>query len=205
MSFLDVLPLVFVMIAGPQILTPLFLATTENWRKNSAAYVGGAALSITLVVTIAYVFGAGAVGQGASNTTLSAIIVVALLLAMVHTYRTRNESEPPRWMGKLATATPRFSFRLGFLLLGFFPTDILTSVAVGSYLAANGAPWRDAVPFILLTLLVLGLPSLVLVAFGERAESFLPKARDWMDANSWIVNEVVIVFFIALSLNNLLG
>lgn len=193
------------MIAGPQILTPIFLATTENWRQNSAAYVAGGALSITLVVTIAYVFGGGAVGPGASNTTLSAIILVALLLAMVHTYRTRDESKPPRWMGKLETATPRFSFRVGFLLMGFFPTDILTSVAVGSYLAASGASWTNAVPFILLTLLVLALPSLTLVAFGERAEALLPKARDWMDANSWIVNELVIVFFIALSLNNLLG
>ncbi|ELY49594.1 GAP family protein [Natronorubrum sulfidifaciens] len=203
MSMLELLPLVFVMIAGPQILTPIFLATSENWRKNSAAYVAGASLSISLIVTLAYVFGTGTVGQGASNTTLSAIVLVALLLAMVNTYRTRNESEPPRWMGKLETATPRFSFRLGFLLLGFFPTDILTSVAVGSYLAANEAPLTDAIPFILLTLLVLALPSLTLIAFGDRAETFLPKARDWMDENSWLVNEAVIVFFIAMSLNNL--
>ena len=205
MSFAEILPLVFVMIAGPQILTPVFLATTENWQRNSAAYVLGAALSITLVVTITYVFGAGAIGPGGSNTTLSAIILVALLFAMVHTYRTRNESEPPRWMGKLGTATPRFSFRLGFLLLGFFPTDIVTSVAVGSYLAATGAPLTDAIPFILLTLFVLALPSLTVVAFGERGEAFLPKVRDWMNENSWIINELVIIFFIILSLNNLLG
>lgn len=205
MSFHEVLPLVFVMIAGPQILSPIFLATTENWRKNSVAYVTGASLSITLVITLAYVLGVGAIGQRSSNTTFSAIILVALLLAMVHTYRTREQSEPPRWMGKLGTATPRFSFRLGFLLLGFFPTDVLTSVAVGSYLAANGSPLWYALPFILLTLVVLALPSLVLVAFGERAEAFLPRARDWMDTNSWVINEVVILFFIVISLNNLLG
>ncbi len=193
------------MVAGPQILSAIFLATSENWRRNSAAFVGGAALSITLVVTIAYVLGVGAIGQGTSNTTVSAIILGALLLAMVHTYRTRDESEPPRWMGKLGAATPRFSFRFGFLLLGFFPTDVLTSVSVGSYLAARDAPWTDAVPFISLTLLILALPSLVLVAFGERAETFLPKVRNWMNTHSWIVTEVVIVFFIGMSLNNLLG
>lgn len=201
----EIVPLVFVMVAGPQILTPVFLATTENWRQNSAAYVAGGALSITLVVTVAYVFSAGAVGPGGSNTTLSAIVLVVLLLAMVHTYRSRTESEPPRWMGKLGTATPRFSFKLGFLLMGFFPTDVLTSVAVGSYLAATDAPWTDAVPFISLTLLVLALPSLVLLAFGERAEAALPRARDWIDEHSWIVNELVIVFFIVMSLDNLLG
>lgn len=205
MRFLEIVPLVFVMIGGPQILVPIFLATTESWRRNSAAYVVGAALSITLVVTVTYVFGGGTVGPGGSNATLSAIVLVALLFAMVHTYRTRNESEPPRWMGKLGAATPRFSFRLGFLLLGFFPTDVLTSVAVGSYLATTGAPLTHAVPFVLLTLLALAVPSLVLVAFGERAEAFLPTARDWIDQNSWVINELVIVFFVVLSLNNLLG
>jgi hypothetical protein len=41
----------FVMIAGPQILTAIFLATSEHWRRNTAVYLAGAALSITLVVS----------------------------------------------------------------------------------------------------------------------------------------------------------
>lgn len=205
MRFLEVLPLVVVMVAGPQILSAIFLATSENWRRNSVAFVGGAALSITFVVGLAHAFGSGTVGQRASNTVLTAVILVALLFAMVNTYRTRDEAEPPHWMGTLEQATPRFSFKLGFLLLGFFPTDVLTSVAVGSYLAARGAPLTDAIPFILATLLVLALPSLLLIGFGERAEAFLPKARNWMNENAWVVNEAVIAFFVVLSLNNLLG
>lgn len=35
------LPMAFVMIAGPQILSAIFLATSENWRRNSAAYLAG--------------------------------------------------------------------------------------------------------------------------------------------------------------------
>ncbi|ODR81023.1 hypothetical protein BG842_26715, partial [Haladaptatus sp. W1] len=136
---------------------------------------------------------------------LSAIVLVLLLAAMVHTYLTREESEPPKWMGKLTSASPRFSFRLGFLLLGFFPTDIFTSVAVGSYLASNGLPLTDSFGFIVVTLLILAFPSLVLLAFGERAEAFLPKAREWMNGNSWVVSEVVIFLFVGMSLNNLLG
>jgi small neutral amino acid transporter SnatA (MarC family) len=45
------LPLAFVMIAGPQILSAIFLATSEDWRRNSAAFVAGAAVSITIVVS----------------------------------------------------------------------------------------------------------------------------------------------------------
>ena len=50
-SFLTILPMAFVMIAGPQILSAIFFATSEDWTRNSLAYVGGAALSITLIVT----------------------------------------------------------------------------------------------------------------------------------------------------------
>jgi hypothetical protein len=32
----------------------------------------------------------------------------------------------------------------------------------------------------------------------------LPKVRDWMNDNSWVVSELVIGLFIVLTLNNLL-
>ena len=44
MNLVKILPMAFVMIAGPQILSAIFLATSEHWRRNSAAYVAGAAL-----------------------------------------------------------------------------------------------------------------------------------------------------------------
>ena len=52
---------------------------------------------------------------------------------------------------------------------------------------------------------MLALPSLTLVAFGDRAEVFLPKAREWMKTNSWVINEVVLLFFVAIVGGNLTG
>lgn len=211
MSLIQVLPLAIVMIAGPQILSPIFLATSEQWRKNSAAYVFGASLSISLVVVVAYLLGNSLGGGGGGLLGASAqqllylVVLVLLLYAAVETYRKRNVSEPPKWMGKLTSASPRFSFRLGFLLLGVFPTDIVTSISVGTYLAANGDPVTDAAGFVLLTLFILALPSLGVLVLGERAEAALPKIRDWMNDNSWIISEVVIVLFVVLTLQNLLG
>jgi hypothetical protein len=202
-SFVQLLPMAFVMIAGPQILSAIFLATSEDWRRNSAAYVFGASLSITLIVTIAYLVSQGASRAGASNDALNVAVLVLLVVAAVRTYLTREESEPPKWMGRLQTANPRFSFRLGFLLLGVFPTDILTSFAVGSFLSGNDEPWWHLLPFLALTLVFLSFPALLVVALGQRAQTFLPKVRDWMNANSWVVSEVVIVFFVVLTLNNL--
>jgi drug/metabolite transporter (DMT)-like permease len=204
-NLLTILPLAFVMIAGPQLLSAIFLATSEKWQQNTAAYLAGAALSITLIVSIAYLASSGAPRKGGSNNVVNIIVLVLLLAAMVHVFLTRKSSEPPKWMGKLQTASPKFSFTLGFLLLGVFPTDILTSVAVGSYLSSHGDPWWQVLPFLALTLLFLALPALLLLIFGKRGQAFLPKARDWMNTNSWVVSEIVIVFFIAIVINSLVG
>lgn len=206
MDLAAALPLAFVMIAGPQIISSFFFATSESWKKESLVYVVGASLSVTAVVTVAYLIAKGAASSGdsGSDSGSSAIdyaIVALLLFAMVYVFRSRNESEPPKWMGKLQDATPRFTFVLGFLLLGFFPSDLVTSISVGSHLGNNGDPWWNAAPFILLVLLLLGLPALAVALLGSRAQSFLPKVRDWMDTNSWIVSEVVIAFFVVIVLS----
>jgi hypothetical protein len=198
-----VLPMAFVMIAGPQILSSIFLATSESWRRNSAAYIAGAALSISLIVSAGYFLGRGASDQGASNDAIYIVILILLAAAAVHVFMTRETAEPPKFMGRLQGASPRFSFRLGFLLLGVLPADILTSFAVGSYLANQDESWWHCLPFVLLTLFLLALPALLILAFGQRAEAFLPKARDWMNSNSWIVSEIVIGLFIVITANSL--
>jgi Sap, sulfolipid-1-addressing protein len=203
MDILTILPLAFVMIAGPQIISAVFFATSESWGRSSAAYVLGALLSITLVVSAAYLLakGVGTVGDEDSGLNGVDYVILALLFfAMVHTFRTRDESEPPKWMGRLQDATPRFAFVLGFLLLGIFPSDIVTSFTVGSHLANDGDPWTYALPFIFLTVLLLAVPALLVTALGSRAQTVLPRVRDWMNANSWIVSEVVLAFFIVIIL-----
>jgi hypothetical protein len=199
-DLLKILPLAFVMVAGPQILSAIFLATSGAWRRNTVAYVTGAAISISIVVSIAYLVSGGQPREGGSNTVVDIVVVVLLVAAMVYVFLTRKTSEPPKWMGRLQTASPGFSFKLGFLLLGVFPTDILTSAAVGSSLSGRGDPLWQFLPFLGVTLLFLGLPALTLLAFGKRGQDFLPKARDWMNTHSWVVSEIVLVFFIVITL-----
>ena len=202
-TFLSLLPLAFVMVAGPQILSAIFLATGEGWKRNSVAYIAGAAVSVTAVTTAAFFLSDGASGDGGPSDTIYIVVIALLAAAMINTFVKRRESEPPKWMGKLQEATPKFSFRLGFLLLGFFPSDILTSVAIGSYLGNHGDPWWHLLPFVLLTVLFLALPLLLILVLGRRAHEFLPKARQWMNDNSWIVNELVLALFIAICASSL--
>lgn len=131
-------------------------------------------------------------------------MVIAVLLgpAMVHTFVTRERATTPSWMSRLEGASPRLSFVLGFFLLGVFPTDILTSLSVGAYVATNGDRWVSVLPFVVLTLLFLAIPGLVALSFGEKAQLWLPNTRRWMNNHAWVVTEVVLGIFVALSLSN---
>ena len=40
---------------------------------------------------------------------------------------------------------------------------------------------------------------------GKRGEDLLPKVRDWMTSNSWVISEIVIAFFLALTISSLLS
>jgi cytochrome c biogenesis protein CcdA len=205
MTLAKTIPLAFVMIAGPQILTAIFLATSEKWAGNSAALVAGAALSITVTVTLAFLLSDGASKQGASSNAVDIVIMVLLLAAGLHTFLTRKTSKPPKWMGKLEEETPKGALKLGFLLLGVFPTDILTSIAVGGSVAAHHETWFGVLPFVVMTLLFLGLPALCVLLLGEKAKAALPKIRDWMNNNSWIVSECVIGLFVVITISSLSG
>jgi len=200
------------MIAGPQIISSFFFATSDNWKGTSIAYVLGALITITFFVSAAYFFTKGVKGGGSKNSSgnssghvIDFVILALLLFAAVHTFLGRKTAELPKWMGKLQTATPRFAFTLGLLLLGIFPTDIVSSISVGASMARDGNPWSYVLPFVLLTVLLVATPALMVVVMGKRAEILLPKVRNWMNDNSWVVNEAVLVFFIAMTLNSLLG
>jgi len=204
-DFLTVLPLAVVMIAGPQIVSAVFFATSDMWARTSTAYVLGAAVSITGVATAAYFLADKAKGSGGGERgdTIDIVILVLLVVLAVYTFLKRKESEPPKWMGRLEGATPRLALVLGFLLLGFFPSDLITSVTVGGHIARDGDPWWHILGFVLLSLLLLALPAILVLLLGRRAKDLLPKAREWMNTNSWIISELVIALFIVIEINSL--
>jgi hypothetical protein len=51
----------------------------------------------------------------------------------------------------------------------------------------------------------LATPSLLVLLLGHRAKVLLPRLRDWMNANSWVINEAVLAFFFVLTLNKLVS
>jgi hypothetical protein len=208
-TLVKIVPMAFVMVAGPQIISAIVFATSEKALAGSLAYVSGAVASTLVGTTVCFVL-VGALGLKMATTRGSHpyadwILVGLLAVIAVRIFLRRADSEPPKWMGKLQTASPGFALKLGLLLFIAMPTDILTMLTVGGYLASHDESLVDAIPFFLTTALFIGLPLLVLLALGKRARTTLPKARDWMNANSWVVSEIVVVFFLVMELKDALA
>jgi len=210
-NLLAVLPLAIVMVAGPQIISAILVATSQDARRNSLAFVAGVGLAITVGTMVAYWLtglvktSARGESEGTVGTVIDWLVIVLLVVLMVRIFARRKNTDPPKWMGRLQTADARLSFRLGLLLFLVMPTDIITMLTVGAYLARHGDPWWHSLPFLLATLLLAGLPLLVLLLLGRRAQVLLPKLRDWMNTNSWVVSEAVIAFFLVLTISGMGG
>jgi hypothetical protein len=208
-DLLKVLPLAVVMIAGPQMVTAIMLVTSTKPRKNSFAFVGGAVLATIIGTTVFYLIGKAlklkGAGKGSGSMTLDWVIIAVLVLSAFWVFRGRKKSKPPKWMSTLQSEQPRGAFTLGLVLFLVMPTDLMMTFTVGVYLAAHDASLWRAGGFWLLTALLIGSPLLILLLLGKHADTLLPRMRDWMRANSWVVSEVVIAFFLLMEIKTILS
>jgi hypothetical protein len=206
---LAVLPLAITMNAGPQIMSAIIFVTAPKALRLSAYFLAGVVIAVTGGVTITHALAdvlgnSVSLGDSSDSGSLGNIIqyvLVGLLVVLsIRSYLGRETSEPPRWLGAMQNAKPRTAFMAGLLLLSVFPSDLVILVTVGVNLAQNNASLLEAVPFIAATILIAALPVLSYLLFRHRADRAMPKVRDWMNANSWLVNIFVYAIFILLIL-----
>jgi threonine/homoserine/homoserine lactone efflux protein len=203
----QVLPLAITMMAGPQIMAAIIFVTNDRAVPVSLAFVAAVAIAVSVGVTIAAGIAsllADGVSLGDSSETSSAgtiiqVALVALLIAAaIKNYVGRETVEPPKWLGKLQTADARQAFRTGLLVILLMPSDVIVMLTVGMNLEHSGSSLADALPFVLATVAVAALPLVGFLLFHRRARRAMPKVRDWMNANSWLVNIIVCGIFIVL-------
>jgi Sap, sulfolipid-1-addressing protein len=206
---LAVIPLAITMNAGPQIMSAIIFVTANKPLKLSAYFLTGVVIAVTVGVTITYTL-ASVLGNsvslgdssesGSLGNIIQYVLVGLLVLLSIKSYVGRETSEPPRWLGALQNAKPTTAFTTGLLLLSVFPSDFVILVTVGVNLAQSGSNLLAAVPFVTATILIAALPLLSYLLFRHRAQRAMPKVRDWMNTNSWLVNIIVYVVFIVLIL-----
>ena len=207
---LSVLPLAITMNAGPQIMSAIIFITASKPLKLSAYFLAGVVIAVTAGVTITYALGTVLGGSfslgdpsdsGSLGNIIQYLLVGLLVFLSIRSYLGRETIDPPGWLGALQNANPRTAFTTGLLLLSVFPSDLVILVTVGVNLAQNNASLLGAVPFIAATILIAALPVLSYLLFRRRAQRVMPKVRDWMNKNSWLVNIIVYVVFILLILS----
>jgi Sap, sulfolipid-1-addressing protein len=207
---LSVIPLAITMNAGPQIMSALIFITANKPLRLSAYFLAGVIIAVTAGVTVTYTLAtvlgnSVSLGDPSSSGSLGNIIqylLVGLLVFLsIRSYVNRETSEPPRWLGAMQNAKPRTAFMAGLLLLSVFPSDFVVLVTVGINLVQQDASLLGALPFVVATILIAALPVLSYLLFHRRAVRVMPKVRDWMNANSWLVNIIVYVIFILLILS----
>jgi hypothetical protein len=206
---LAVIPLAITMNAGPQIMSAIIFVTAPKALKLSAYFLAGVVIAVTAGVTITYTLanllgGSVSLGDSSDSGSLGNMIqylfVGLLVILSIKSYVGRETSEPPRWLGALQHAKPRTAFTTGLLLLSVFPSDLMILITVGVNLVQNDASLLGAVPFVAATIFIAALPVLSYLLFRRRAQQVMPKVRDWMNTNSWLVNIIVYVVFIVLIL-----
>jgi Sap, sulfolipid-1-addressing protein len=207
---LQILPLAITMNAGPQIMSAIIFVTALKPLKLSAAFLAGVVIAVTVGVTFTFTL-ATLLGNtislgdpsdsGSIGKIIQYLLVGLLVFLAIKNYVRRESIEPPRWLGALQNAKPRTAFTTGLLLLSVFPSDFVILVTVGVNLAQNNASLVAALPFIAATIFIAALPVLAYLLFHRRAQQVMPKVREWMNANSWLVNIIVYVIFIVLILS----
>ncbi|HJQ28350.1 MAG TPA: GAP family protein [Rubrobacter sp.] len=206
---LAILPLAITMMAGPQIMSAIIFITAPKPLKLSASFIAGAIVAVAAGLTITYTLASllgdsislgDPSGKGSIGNVIQYLLVGLLAFLAIKNYVRRETIEPPRWLGTLQNAEPRMAFTTGLLLLSVFPSDFIVLVTVGVNLAQNNASLLAALPFIVATVFVAALPLLLYLMFHRRAQRVMPRVREWMNANSWLVNIIAYVAFIALIL-----
>lgn len=204
----QIVPLAITMMAGPQIMTAIILVTHPAAVRVSIAFLIGVAVAATSGTSLAFLLAGvvpGDLGQssdrGSAGTIIQLVLVALLVLLAIRTYVRRETIEPPKWLGGLLQATPIKAFIIALVLIFLMPTDIASMLTVGVNLEQNNQSLAAAIPFLALTLLIAALPLLTFLVLGERARTAMPKVRDWMTANSWLVNIIVLGIFIFLILS----
>jgi Sap, sulfolipid-1-addressing protein len=187
------------MVMGPQILTAIFLVTSQQPVKNSIAMLVGVVAAACLSMAIWYGL-VKALGinppEDEGPTTVDYVVAGLLALAAVHVWRGRGDAKVPGWMSALQQAEPKRALSLGFLLILLMPTDIIAVISTVQFLHDHHDNALHAWPVVTATTLLMALPFLAYTLLGRRAREAMPGIREWLTTHGWLVNLVVIVYFI---------
>lgn len=205
MTDISIIPLALTVMLGPQILVGMLLITRQDAIRSSLIYSVAVASTLMLTTFIYYAIatytGIHKIEIG-NKPILKYFLVLLFVFLIIRSILNRNNiTEPPKWMKSIKTASLSRIFILGFSLIAFMPTDIIVSFSVGSLLTNSESPYLDFLPFFSAVLLITFSPMLLYFLLGKNRTNYLKKVNKWLNTNGYMINVIVLVYFITLLVN----
>lgn len=207
-----ILPLALVVGLSPlPILPAVLLLMTPRATGNGPAYLGAFVISLTLVLSAAFVVARATnpapvdeQGIGWIKVCTGVVFLLLACLKWIKRPGPGQSKEAPAWMAALDGYTPARSARLGCLLAVANPKILLMALAAGAEMAllADGSGHAIAAGLLFVGVGSLGvsIPVLTHAVLGHRSESALSRGRLWLEANQTVLSVAVLVVLAALLL-----
>ena len=205
-------------------LTPLaviavvLMLTTPGGRRNAvvfvAAWMAGLALVATAAVLLADVADANDGGDPATWVqALKAAAGLLLLWVAAGQWRgrPRGDAEPelPGWIQQIGSFTAAKSASTAFAFAAVKPKNLILTVSAAVTVAQTatgaGAQAGALAVFVVLATLGPGLPLVLAVALGDRADAVLAEVRTWLVRENAVIIAVVCGILAAKLLGDVLA
>lgn len=200
MTDIAILPLALTVMLGPQILVGMLLITRKDPIKSSLVYI--LAILSTLILTT-YLYYLLANFTGLHKVTIGGrpmikyfLITLFIFLIIRSIINRKKITEPPKWMQGILTSSLGKIFVIGLSLIAFMPTDIVVAFTVGNLLNSESSSFMDALPFFGAVLLISLLPLTIYFSLGRSGPKYLEKVNIWLNTHGYIINVIVLSFFI---------
>ncbi|PZF81292.1 GAP family protein [Jiangella anatolica] len=202
-----VLPLgVGVALSPLPIVAVVLMLGSARGRSNGPAFLIGWLLGLAVAGT-AFLLLAAAAGPSDDGepaawvSWLKLVLGLLVLLLAVRTWRTRpkGDDDPrlPGWMTALDSWTAAKTLGLGAALSAVNPKNLMLTIAAAAAIAQTGAgAGEQAVAlavFVVIGALGPGIPVVLALALGDRADRMLAELKTWLASNNAAVMTVVLL------------
>lgn len=204
MNDISILSLALTVMLGPQILVAMLLLTRKDTIKSSLIYILAITLTIT-ATTCFYYYLINITGFHKVSVSDRPILKYCLILLFVYliikNFRGRKKiTEPPKWIKGITNTSLSKIFKTGVLLIAIMPTDIIMAFTVGSTMNNNPKKYFIAISFFITVAIIASIPLLLFLLFGNKSQQYIEKAKNWTDTHGYLINIIVLSFFIYLTI-----
>ncbi|NER09814.1 Sap, sulfolipid-1-addressing protein [Muriicola jejuensis] len=205
MSETAILPLALTVMLGPQILVGMLLIMRKDAIKSSLIYILSIVSTLMLTTFLYYKLIENTdlhnVSMG-GRPFLKYVLILFFIILIIRSVINRNKiTKPPKWMKGISSASLSEIFFIGFFLIAFMPTDVIVAFSVGNILNGESGNFWDALPFFGAVLLVSLFPLTIYFSLGRsKRAKYLENVNNWLNTHGYLINVVVMVFFIILML-----